>query len=113
MGKNGCGKSTLLALLKGELQAEAGSASFPSTWSLAWVNQETPALDVPALEYVIDGDREFRALEQQLQLANEKMMVMQSRPCMVNLMQLMLGASARASSLLHGLGFSQTSYKSL
>lgn len=42
VGKNGCGKSTLLALLKGELQAEAGSVSFPGNWSMAWVNQETP-----------------------------------------------------------------------
>ncbi|SUC25441.1 Uncharacterized ABC transporter ATP-binding protein YheS [Providencia rustigianii] len=72
VGKNGCGKSTLLALLKGELQAEAGSATFPSNWSMAWVNQETPALDIPCIEYVIDGDREFRELERKLQHANEK-----------------------------------------
>lgn len=73
VGKNGCGKSTLLALLKGELSADGGNATFPSNWALAWVNQETPALDVPAIEYVIDGDREYRQLEAELQLANEKM----------------------------------------
>lgn len=108
VGKNGCGKSTLLALLKGELQAEAGSTTFPSTWSLAWVNQETPALDVPALEYVIDGDREFRALEQQLQLANEKndgnaIAALHGQLDAINAWSI----RSRASSLLHGLGFSQ------
>lgn len=109
VGKNGCGKSTLLALLKGELQAEAGSATFPNTWALAWVNQETPALDIPALEYVIDGDREFRALEQQLQLANEKndghaIAVLHGQLDAINAWTI----SSRASSLLHGLGFSQS-----
>ncbi|EKT61036.1 ABC transporter ATP-binding protein [Providencia sneebia] len=108
VGKNGCGKSTLLALLKGELQAEAGSATFPSNWALAWVNQETPALDIPALEYVIDGDREFRALEQQLQVANDKndghaIAALHGQLDAINAWSI----HSRASSLLHGLGFNQ------
>lgn len=81
VGKNGCGKSTLLALLKGEMAADGGSYTFPSNWALAWVNQETPALDVPALEYVIDGDREFRQLEADLQLANDKTTATPSPRC--------------------------------
>lgn len=28
---------------------------FPSNWS-TWVNQETPALEMSALDYVIEGD---------------------------------------------------------
>ena len=66
VGKNGCGKSTLLALLKNEISADGGSYTFPGSWQLAWVNQETPALPQAALEYVIDGDREYRQLEAQL-----------------------------------------------
>ncbi|RAP71206.1 glutathione-regulated potassium-efflux system ATP-binding domain protein [Candidatus Erwinia dacicola] len=50
VGKNGCGKSTLLALLKNEISADAGSFNYPGNWSLAKINQETPALDVPAIE---------------------------------------------------------------
>ena len=46
--------------------------AFPSNWQLAWVNQETPALPQPAIDYVIDGDREFRKLEADLQQANER-----------------------------------------
>ncbi len=59
VGKNGCGKSSLLSLLKGEMSSEGGEVKYPAAWSLAWVNQETPALDVSALNYVIQGDREY------------------------------------------------------
>ncbi len=109
VGKNGSGKSTLLSLLKGELQAEGGTFSFPSSWALAWVNQETPALDIPALEYVIDGDRGFRQLEQKLLEANEKndghaIAVIHGQLDAIDAWTI----RSRASSLLHGLGFSQS-----
>ena len=109
VGKNGCGKSTLLSLLKGEISADGGSATFPQNWSLAWVNQETPALDKPALDYVIDGDREFRQLEAALQTANEE-----NNGNAIATLHGKLDAiqawtiQARASSLLNGLGFSQS-----
>ncbi|WP_410013263.1 ABC transporter ATP-binding protein [Sodalis sp. C49] len=108
VGKNGCGKSTLLALLKHELGCDAGSVTFPANWSMAWVNQETPALDVPALEYVIDGDREYRQLEADLQLANEKndghaIATVHGKLDVIEAWTI----RPRASSLLHGLGFSQ------
>ena len=107
VGKNGCGKSTLLALLKNEISADGGSASFPGNWQLAWVNQETPALAMPAIEYVIDGDREFRKLEAELAHANER-----NDGHAIALVHGKLDAvdawtiRSRASSLLHGLGFS-------
>ncbi|WP_277967009.1 ABC transporter ATP-binding protein [Pantoea trifolii] len=108
VGKNGCGKSTLLSLLKGEISSDAGNATFPSNWALAWVNQETPALSKPALEYVIDGDREYRQLESGLADANAR-----NDGNAIALVHGKLDAiqawsiPARASSLLHGLGFSQ------
>ncbi|MDX5630795.1 MULTISPECIES: ABC transporter ATP-binding protein [unclassified Brenneria] len=108
VGKNGCGKSTLLALLKGEISADGGSATFPQGWALAWVNQETPALDVPALDYVIDGDREFRQLETALQLANDDndghaIATLHGKLDAIQAWTI----QARAASLLNGLGFSQ------
>lgn len=108
VGKNGCGKSTLLSLLKGEITSDAGSMTFPGNWALAWVNQETPALSKPALDYVIDGDREFRQLESELADANAR-----NDGNAIALLHGKLDAvqawsiPARASSLLHGLGFSQ------
>lgn len=108
VGKNGCGKTTLLSLLKGDLQAEAGNVTFPSTWSMAWVNQETPALDVPAIDYVIDGDREYRELERRLQQANDNndghaIALIHGQLDAINAWTI----QSRAATLLNGLGFSQ------
>jgi ATP-binding cassette subfamily F protein 3 len=113
VGKNGCGKSTLLALLKGEIAADGGSYTFPNNWALAWVNQETPALDVPAIEYVIDGDREFRQLEAELQVANDN----NDGHAIATLHGKLDALDAwtirsRAASLLHGLGFSNEQLQS-
>lgn len=107
VGKNGCGKSTLLALLKNEISADAGSFTLPGTWQLAWVNQETPALPQPAIEYVIDGDREYRQLEAQLNDANER----NDGHAIASIHGKLDAIDAwtvrsRAASLLHGLGFS-------
>lgn len=63
IGANGSGKSSLFALLRGELHADAGDVGLPAAWRIAHVAQETPALDTPALEHVIDGDVELRRLE--------------------------------------------------
>ena len=72
VGKNGCGKSSFFALLKGELSVDNGSLSVPAGWQMASVAQETPALDKPALDYVIDGDHEYRRLEQELALGRRQ-----------------------------------------
>ncbi|WP_194761978.1 ABC transporter ATP-binding protein [Pantoea ananatis] len=108
VGKNGCGKSTLLSLLKGEISSDAGSFTFPGNWSLAWVNQETPALSQAALDYVIDGDREYRQLEAELAEANIRndgnaIALVHGKLDTIQAWTI----QSRASSLLHGLGFSQ------
>ncbi|WP_072670442.1 ABC transporter ATP-binding protein [Vibrio injensis] len=108
VGKNGCGKSTLFALMKEELSIDAGSFNQPAHWELAWVAQETPALERQALEYVIDGDREYRRLEQQLREAEQQ----DNGTRVAELhghIETIGGYSiqARAAELLDGLGFSQ------
>ncbi|WCE29492.1 ABC transporter ATP-binding protein [Vibrio sp. SCSIO 43137] len=108
VGKNGCGKSTLFALMKDELSIDAGTFKQPAYWELAWVAQETPALERSALEYVIDGDREFRNLESELAKAEAedngtKVAEIHGK------IETIGGYSirARAAELLDGLGFSQ------
>ena len=66
VGANGSGKSSLFALLRGELHADQGDVDFPAHWRIAYVAQETPALERPAAEYAIDGDDVFRGLEEKL-----------------------------------------------
>ncbi|KPL92512.1 ABC transporter ATP-binding protein [Vibrio splendidus] len=108
VGKNGCGKSTLFALIKDELSIDAGSFSKPAHWEMAWVAQETPALERAAIEYVIDGDREYRGLEDQLEKAEQA----DNGTLVAEIhgkVETIGGYSikARAAELLDGLGFRQ------
>ena len=107
VGANGTGKSSFFALLKGELHADNGELSFPSNWQLASVAQETPALNKSAIEYVMDGDREFRRHEAELAAAEaaedgHKIALLHGQ------IETMGGYTikARAAELLAGLGFS-------
>jgi ATP-binding cassette subfamily F protein 3 len=108
VGANGCGKSSLFAALLGELQPDTGDLSMPASWSIATVKQETPALEKTALDYVMDGDKEFRQLEQELtqaRLADDG----NREATLINKIDSINGYSlpARAGELLHGLGFLQ------
>ena len=109
VGSNGCGKSSLFAALLGELSPDAGDLSMPSSWSIATVKQETPSLEQSALDYVMDGDKEFRQLEQQLEQArtNDDGNL---EAILINKIDTINGYSlpARAGELLHGLGFLQS-----
>src|SRR5690349_749962 len=69
VGPNGSGKSSLFALIRGELHADAGDVSLPPRWVLSHVAQETPAVDQPALEFVMDGDAELREVERAIAAA--------------------------------------------
>lgn len=105
IGKNGCGKSSLFSLLSGELLPDGGEVTLPPRWRIAQVAQETPALDTPALEYVLDGDHEFRRLEKALQTAEGE----QAAELHAQLEHVGgYDIRARAARLLAGLGFSQT-----
>ena len=72
------------------------------------MNQETPALDIPAIDYVIQGDREYCRLQRELEQANER----NDGHAIARIHGLLETLDAwtiqsRAASLLHGLGFSQ------
>jgi ATP-binding cassette subfamily F protein 3 len=69
VGPNGCGKSTLFALLRGEISPEGGDIEMPPKWRIAHVAQETPAIERAALDYVLDGDTDLRAVEAALAAA--------------------------------------------
>lgn len=108
VGKNGCGKSSLFALLKKALQPEGGEVTYPSNWAVSWVNQETPALAMSALDYVIQGDREYCRLQAELARANEHndgnaIARIHDRLDAMNAWTI----QSRAETLLHGLGFTQ------
>ena len=108
VGKNGCGKSSLFSLLKKENQPEGGEISYPADWAVSWVNQETPALEISALDYVIEGDRTYTRLQKELAQANERndgdaIARIHGRLDIIDAWTI----QARAAALLQGLGFRQ------
>ncbi len=108
-GRNGTGKSSLLALISGELQLDGGDFQRPADWVLAQVRQETPASDQAALDYVLDGDAEYRRLERALAEAEAA----HDAAALARLHERLdaiagYAAPARAAQLLHGLGFAPT-----
>src|SRR5699024_4116827 len=66
VGRNGTGKSSLFALLLGELGPDAGDVQAPRNLSVASVRQSTPAGTRSALDFVLDGDTELRAIQAEL-----------------------------------------------
>ncbi len=106
-GANGSGKSSLFALIRGELKQDAGVFSLPPGWIIAHVAQETPAVDTPAIDYVMAGDEELARLQLELKQAEAahdgaRMAALHAR------LEAIDGytARSRAARLMHGLGFS-------
>ncbi len=105
-GANGCGKTSLFALVQGNIEEDAGSFRIEKGIAIAHVEQETPALPLPALDYVMQGDSELTALQQQLEQAEQKgdgMRVAELHERFAAIDG--YSAHARAARLLHGLGF--------
>ncbi|PRP70793.1 ABC transporter ATP-binding protein [Chromobacterium amazonense] len=112
-GANGVGKSSLFSMLLGELHADGGDMLIPPNWTMAHVAQETPALERSALDYVLDGDKELRALEAQLAEAEAKHdgnAIGHLHGELANIDA--YSAPARAGKLLTGLGFDEAAQQS-
>jgi ATP-binding cassette subfamily F protein 3 len=108
VGANGSGKSSLFALLRGEIDADAGELSLPEAWVIAHVAQETPPVPQPAIDYVFDGDAELRSVMRALADAEadphatgEHLAELHHRFEAID----GYSARARAAKLLAGLGF--------
>lgn len=109
IGRNGCGKSSLFSAITGSILGESGKISLPKDTVIAQVSQQTPALDISAKEYVIQGDRELSELNFKRDQAyasgdGEKIALIEDE----------IGCkggwtiSSRAEELLHGLGFAES-----
>lgn len=108
IGKNGTGKSSLFAAIKGDISHYDGHIRLPKHWRLAAVKQETPALDISALDYVLQGDEELQSLQQALQQAEQAEDGLQQAQYHARLAEIdAYSAPARAAKLLNGLGFSE------
>ena len=111
-GVNGCGKSSLFSLLLGEILPDSGDFSIPQNWRISHMAQECVASSRSALDYVLDGDSEFRKTELAIEKASgegdeERLVVEYERMDDIN----GFNAHYRAEQLLQGLGFHQSEIK--
>lgn len=108
IGRNGCGKSTLFAAIKGEIAPELGSLTVPRNFKISAVSQQTPSLDISALDYVKQGDKALTEL-----LAQKEKAYAENNGEKIALIEDKLGIAgvwtidSRAKILLHGLGFAE------
>lgn len=108
VGANGCGKSTLFSAIRGELHTDDGDISFPKAWQLAWVKQETPALEQAAIDYVLDGHVRYRELQNELAIAEQQDNGEKIGQVHHQLEEIhAYTIPAKASELLNGLGFDE------
>jgi len=111
-GANGSGKSSLLALVRGELQPDTGTLTLPPRLVMAHVAQETPASATTAIDYVLNGDPELAHLMRELNAAEHAddgahQAALHARLEVID----GYSARARASRLLHGLGFAASDHE--
>lgn len=104
IGGNGSGKSSLFKLLLGQLHSDSGSCQVPKGWTIAHMAQEVGHSDRPALQYVMDGDKELRALQAAIDQKPEG----EELASLFGKLEAVDGytAEARGQRLLRGLGFS-------
>ncbi len=110
VGKNGTGKSSLLAMFEGEIAPDSGDIEWAGGQRMATVEQETPALDASAVDYVLDGDRDYARLNAALleaEAENDGMRMAEIYPEFEAIGG--FTARARAARLLDGLGFTPAS----
>ena len=101
-GANGTGKSSLFQLVLGTLHSDAGDVLIPANTTIAHVAQETPASDLSAVDYVLQGDVELCQIEAELENADDdRLATLHEQLANID------GYTARshAARLLHGLGF--------
>ena len=108
-GRKRAGKSTLCALLNGTLHEDGGDFYVPPQWRLAQVAQDMPETEQSATEFVIEGDTNLLAAQQEV-TASE---LTDDGERMANAYMALFDAGsgdaqARAQALILGLGFKTT-----
>ncbi|BDT68041.1 putative ABC transporter ATP-binding protein YheS [Comamonadaceae bacterium OS-1] len=109
VGRNGAGKSTLFALLNGTLHEDGGDFYVPAQWRLAQVAQDMPETDQSATDFVVEGDTNLLAAQQEVDASE----LTEDGERMANAYMALYDAGsgdaqARAQALILGLGFKTT-----
>jgi ATP-binding cassette subfamily F protein 3 len=105
-GANGSGKSSLFAAILGELAPDHGDIIVPAALTTAHVEQEIAASGRPAIDFVLDGDAQLRAVQADIAEA-ERLDAPLKLAELYSTLEAIDGyrARARAAAVMHGLGF--------
>jgi ATP-binding cassette subfamily F protein 3 len=106
VGRNGAGKSSLFRLLDHSLHEDKGDFYVPPQWRMAQVAQDMPETDMPATQFVIEGDTTLLAAQAEVAAAEAT----DDGERMGNAYMALHDAGAhdapaRAQALILGLGF--------
>ena len=106
VGRNGAGKSSLFRLLDRTLHEDGGEFYIPPQWRMAQVAQDMPETDMPATQYVVEGDVTLLAAQEEVEAAEAT----DDGERMGNAYMALHDAGAhdapaRAQALILGLGF--------
>ena len=66
IGANGSGKSSLFEAILGTLESDVGQIDFPAETRISHMAQEVMGSSLPAIDYVLSGDRRFVEITEQL-----------------------------------------------
>lgn len=113
IGRNGTGKTSLFQLILGQLREDQGDVLFNiEAGSIAYLEQALPHSDALAIDYVKAGDKRWAAIQAALLQAEAAEDGMAIAHCYTELHTIDgFTIDARASQILHGLGFSQEGFQ--
>jgi ATP-binding cassette subfamily F protein 3 len=106
VGRNGAGKSSLFGLLNKTLHEDKGDFYVPAQWRMAQVAQDMPETDMPATQFVIEGDVTLLAAQQEVTASEDSNDGERMAHAYMALHDAGAhDAPARAQALILGLGF--------
>ena len=109
VGANGCGKTSLFSMLQGDLDVDGGEFELSAQLQIAHVAQQSPSGSLSALDFVQNGDKELRKVQEAINLAEERGDTSKVHHLFERLEAIEgFSAESRAARLLHGLGFETT-----
>ena len=109
VGRNGTGKTTLFKMIRNELILDTGEINLPRGWKIGGVSQEVPGNEVSLIDTVLAADIERANLLAEAETAKDPTRIadIQTRLADIDAWS----AEARASSILKGLGFTDSEQK--
>ena len=117
IGANGSGKSSLFSMILGELEPDGGELQVNAADEIAHVAQESPNSTESALDFVLNGDRELRGVQAEISAKKTSKKEHGEKGAALHILYEKLEtidgftAESRAARLLHGLGFSDDSFR--